>query len=52
MAVSVAADVIGRCDSGRPGMGKGSLISSSHNLEKPERCRLHSCCVRLYRVTS
>jgi hypothetical protein len=36
----------------KPGAEKGSLISSSHNLEKPERCQLHSCCVRLYRGTS
>ena len=48
----------GRCDwsarsrkAGCPGAGKCLLISSSHNLEKPERCRLHSCCVRLYHGT-
>ena len=49
----------GQCDwsarsrkAGCPGAGKRLLASSSHNLEKPERCRLHSCCVRLYHGTS
>lgn len=46
-----------RCDwsvrSRKAGRGKDSFISSSsQNIEKPERCRLHSCCVRLYHGTS
>jgi hypothetical protein len=49
----------GQCDwsvrsrkAGCPGAGECLLKPSSHNLETPERCRLHSCCVRLYHGTS
>ena len=49
----------GQCDwsvrsrkTGCPGAGNCLLTSSSHNFEKPERCRLHSCYVRLYHGTS